>query len=191
MAIKLTKKGTDNFCVTITGNALSGKTTLAGKQLKPLFLSTDGKAAKQGYDAIQFNTVQLIKELPEFIKSGEYQTIVFDVIEELEEVCEKDVKKKHNVDVLTDEMQQEVVNYYKAVINQLVNNYNVVFLSRTAQTKKEKIVADVTSRGLGYVLGRSTAVLHVNDSHEVTIENNMVDIKANKNFIGVDWKSEE
>lgn len=187
MALELAKKGTKNFCITITGNALSGKTTLAGKQEKALFLSTDGKAAKQGYDAINFNSVQIIKELPEFIKSNGYKTIVFDVIEELEEVCEKDVKKKHGVEILTDEMQQEVVSYYKAVVNQLVNNYNVVFLSRTAQTKKERIVADVTSRGLGYVLGRSTAVLHISDTHDVSIENQMSDIEANKVFVGVEW----
>jgi hypothetical protein len=191
MALTLAKKGTDYFCIVLQGNALSGKTTLAGKQDRPLFLSTDGKAARQGYDAIIFDSVQIIKDLPEFVRSNNYKTIVFDVVDELEEIVEAGVRAKHNSPVITDEMQQEVDQWYKAVIKNLVENYNVVFISRTASTKKEKMVANVTSRGLGYVLGRSTAVLHISDSHEVTIEGCMSDIMANHNFkldgTGASW----
>lgn len=66
----------------IIGEPFAGKTTLAAKAPAPLFVSTDGNAAKMGLAAINVQTVDDIRESLElFMKSKEYKTVVIDTIE--------------------------------------------------------------------------------------------------------------
>jgi hypothetical protein len=74
----------------VIGDPLSGKTTLAAKAPKPLFISTDGNAAKAGLDAINADSIEKIKRgLDHFRESDEYQTIVIDTIEGIADLFEK------------------------------------------------------------------------------------------------------
>lgn len=66
----------------IIGEPFSGKTTLAAKAPKPLFISTDGNAAKAGLDAVNVKSIDDIRESVElFMKSQDYHTLVLDTIE--------------------------------------------------------------------------------------------------------------
>jgi hypothetical protein len=66
----------------IMGEPFSGKTTLASKAPAPLFISTDGNAAKAGLAAVNVKTANDIKEtISLFIDHKEYKTLVVDTIE--------------------------------------------------------------------------------------------------------------
>jgi hypothetical protein len=66
----------------IMGEPFSGKTTLASKAPAPLFISTDGNAAKSGLDAINVtSSVDVSESIRLFKDSKEYKTLVFDTIE--------------------------------------------------------------------------------------------------------------
>jgi hypothetical protein len=66
----------------IMGEPFSGKTTLAAKAPAPLFISTDGNAAKAGLAAVNIKSSDDVKEtIKLFIDSKEYKTLVVDTIE--------------------------------------------------------------------------------------------------------------
>lgn len=74
----------------VIGAPMSGKTTLASKAPKPLFISTDGNAAKAGLDAVTADSLSVIKQVIEHFKtSDEYQTLVIDTIEGVADLFEK------------------------------------------------------------------------------------------------------
>lgn len=100
MSIEITKaKPTAPSKFLVIGEPFSGKTTLAAKAPKPLFISTDGNAAKTGLDTIHVKTVQDIRESIELaMKSKDYETIVIDTVEGV-------------VDIFGDQVLQEFGNY--------------------------------------------------------------------------------
>lgn len=66
----------------VMGDPGSGKTTLAAKAPKPLFISTDGNASKIGLDALNVSTPQDISEaIIVATESKEYETVIIDTIE--------------------------------------------------------------------------------------------------------------
>lgn len=66
----------------IMGEPFSGKTTLASKAPAPLFISTDGNAAKAGLAAVNVTSSADVSESMRLFKdSKEYKTLVFDTIE--------------------------------------------------------------------------------------------------------------
>ena len=78
--VKATPQPPSKFLV--IGEPFSGKTTLASKAPAPLFMSTDGNAAKAGLAAVNVKTAQDIREtLQLFVESKEYKTLVIDTIE--------------------------------------------------------------------------------------------------------------
>lgn len=81
----------------VIGDPLSGKTTLAAKAPSPLFISTDGNAAKAGLDAVNANSLNMVREAIEFFqKSDEYETLVVDTIEGIADLFEKAVIEAYN-----------------------------------------------------------------------------------------------
>lgn len=81
----------------VIGDPLSGKTTLASKAPRPLFVSTDGNAAKAGLDAIKADSLDTVKEvLNYFISAEDYDTLVIDTIEGIAELIEKSVIQRYN-----------------------------------------------------------------------------------------------
>ena len=92
--VKATPQPPKKFLV--IGDPFTGKTTLAAKAPKPLFLSTDGNAAKAGLDAVNVKTVQDIKEtLGLFMESKEYKTLVIDTIEGVVDIFTEDLLEEY------------------------------------------------------------------------------------------------
>lgn len=80
----------------IMGDPMTGKTTLAAKAPKPLFISTDGNAAKAGLDAVDADSLATVKEAIDFFaNSDEYQTLVIDTIEGIADLFEQFVIASH------------------------------------------------------------------------------------------------
>jgi hypothetical protein len=81
--IEITKNAPSSpSLMVIMGDPGAGKTTLAAKAPKPLFISTDGNATKVGLDALNIITPQNIAEaITLATESEEYETIIIDTIE--------------------------------------------------------------------------------------------------------------
>jgi hypothetical protein len=76
----------------IMGDPMTGKTTLAAKAPKPLFISTDGNAAKAGLDAIAATDLNIVREVClEYFPKSDYETLVIDTIEGIADLFEKTV----------------------------------------------------------------------------------------------------
>lgn len=81
----------------VIGEPFSGKTTLAAKSPKPIFISTDGNAARAGLTAINVNNVQDVREaLKLAIEHKEFRTIVIDTIEGVVDLMTKQVIAEFN-----------------------------------------------------------------------------------------------
>lgn len=80
----------------VIGAPMSGKTTLAAKAPKPLFISTDGNAAKAGLTAINVNSLDILKQaIGHFKESSDYDTLVIDTIEGIADLFEKAIIETH------------------------------------------------------------------------------------------------
>lgn len=75
----------------IMGDPMSGKTTLAAKAPNPLFISTDGNAAKMGLDAINATSLNIVRDAVQHFADSDYQTLVIDTIEGIADLFEKTV----------------------------------------------------------------------------------------------------
>lgn len=76
----------------IMGDPMTGKTTLAAKAPRPLFISTDGNAAKAGLDAVDADSLNTVREAIEYFAGAkEYDTLVIDTIEGIADLFEKTV----------------------------------------------------------------------------------------------------
>lgn len=76
----------------VMGDPMTGKTTLAAKAPKPLFISTDGNAAKAGLDAVAATNLGVVRDAINFFTSDkEYETLVIDTIEGIADLFEKTV----------------------------------------------------------------------------------------------------
>lgn len=81
----------------IMGDPMTGKTTLAATAPKPLFISTDGNAAKAGLDAINADSLSTVREAVNyFVTAKEYKTLVIDTIEGIADLFEKTVIESFN-----------------------------------------------------------------------------------------------
>src|ERR1017187_341816 len=76
----------------IMGEPMSGKTTLAAKAPKPLFISTDGNAAKAGLDAVNADSLSAVRDaINYFASSKDYDTLVIDTVEGIADLFEHSV----------------------------------------------------------------------------------------------------
>lgn len=76
----------------IMGDPMTGKTTLAAKAPRPLFISTDGNAAKAGLDAVPATSLGVVKDAINYFNvSKDYDTLVIDTIEGISDLFEKTV----------------------------------------------------------------------------------------------------
>jgi hypothetical protein len=84
----------------VMGDPMTGKTTLASKAPKPLFISTDGNAAKAGLHAVDADSLAKVKQaIDYFAESAEYETLVVDTIEGIAELFEQSVIAGYNREV--------------------------------------------------------------------------------------------
>lgn len=76
----------------VMGDPMTGKTTLAAKAPKPLFISTDGNAAKAGLHAVSADNLNTVRDaISYFATAKEYETLVVDTIEGIADLFEKTV----------------------------------------------------------------------------------------------------
>jgi hypothetical protein len=81
----------------IMGDPMTGKTTLAAKAPKPLFISTDGNAAKMGLDAVAADNLNTVKQAIQYFNdSKDYETLVIDTVEGIADLFEKTVIEAWN-----------------------------------------------------------------------------------------------
>lgn len=81
----------------VMGDPMTGKTTLAAKAPKPLFISMDGNAAKAGLDAVNITDLaQLRQAIVYFNSAKEYDTLVIDTIEGIADLMEQNVINEWN-----------------------------------------------------------------------------------------------
>lgn len=98
----------------VMGDPMTGKTTLAAKAPKPLFISTDGNAAKAGLHAVDASDLGKVKEaIDYFAESKEYDTLVIDTIEGIADLFEQSVISKYNRENGTDVSSLNDVPYGK------------------------------------------------------------------------------
>ena len=83
----------------IMGEPMSGKTTLAAKAPKPLFISTDGNAAKAGLDAVNADSLSAVRDaINYFASSKDYDTLVIDTVEGIADLFEHSVIENWNIE---------------------------------------------------------------------------------------------
>ena len=83
----------------IMGDPMSGKTTLAAKAPRPLFISTDGNAAKAGLTAINADSLSTVRQaIDHFSSSDDYDTLVIDTIEGIADLFERVVIESWNTE---------------------------------------------------------------------------------------------
>jgi hypothetical protein len=76
----------------IMGDPMTGKTTLAAKAPRPLFISTDGNAAKAGLDAVNADSLNTVRQaITYFSTTEDYDTLVVDTIEGIADLFERGV----------------------------------------------------------------------------------------------------
>jgi hypothetical protein len=83
----------------IMGEPMSGKTTLAAKAPKPLFISTDGNAAKAGLDAVNADSLSAVRDaINYFASSKDYDTLVIDTVEGIADLFEHSIIENWNIE---------------------------------------------------------------------------------------------
>lgn len=81
----------------VMGDPMTGKTTLAAKAPRPLFISTDGNAAKAGLDAVNADSLANVRAaINYFSEAKEYDTLVIDTIEGIADLLERGVIEQWN-----------------------------------------------------------------------------------------------
>ncbi|MGI9028171.1 MAG: AAA family ATPase [Candidatus Saccharimonadales bacterium] len=104
----------------IMGEPMSGKTTLAAKAPKPLFISTDGNAAKAGLDAVNADSLKTVKlAIDYFVNSEEYDTLVIDTVEGIADLFEKTV-----IDSYQQETGQSITSLNDVPYGKLTGQFN-------------------------------------------------------------------
>lgn len=141
----------------VIGEPFSGKTSLAAKAPAPLFISTDGNAAKMGLDAVNIKSVNDIREAMELgVKSKEYKTLVIDTIEGVVDIFTKEVLAEFNAQGFKQVNGQNIqslsdVPYGRAtgVLNARIS----AFANTLASLKMNIIILSYTKRRIDDISG--------------------------------------
>lgn len=111
--------------VIVMGAPGAGKTTLAAKAPKPLFISTDGNATKIGLDALNVKTPQDFSEALQVASAAkDYETVVIDTIEGVADLLTPLALERYNKANGSDYKSTAEVPYYGAnrYLNDMLNN---------------------------------------------------------------------
>lgn len=136
----------------VMGDPLTGKTTLAAKAPKALFISTDGNAAKAGLHAIEATDLNVVREAIDFFsKSKEYETLVIDTIEGIADLFEKTV-----IEAYAKETGQAVSSLNDVPYGKLTGQFNrriAAFSETLWSLPKNVVVLTYTKRQIDDVSG--------------------------------------
>lgn len=136
----------------VMGEPMSGKTTLASKAPKPLFISTDGNAAKAGLDAIEATNLGIVRQAIDFFSnSPEYDTLVVDTIEGISDLFERTV-----IDSYQQETGQQINSLNDVPYGKLTGQFNrriAAFAETLWELPKNVVVLTYTKRRVDDVSG--------------------------------------
>ena len=138
----------------VIGDPMSGKTTLAAKAPRPLFLSTDGNAAKAGLDAVNATDLDIVrKTLDFFATSEEYQTLVIDTVEGIADLFEKSILQKWNDENTAGERAVALTDVPYGKLTGLFNRRIAFFAEKLWTLPKNVIVLSYMKRQVDDVSG--------------------------------------
>lgn len=136
----------------VMGDPLTGKTTLAAQAPRPLFISTDGNAAKAGLDAVNANSLKTVREaIDYFVAAKEYDTLVIDTVEGISDLFEKTV-----IDAYQQETGQQITSLNDVPYGKLTGQFNrrvAAFAETLWAIPKNVIVLSYTKRRVDDVSG--------------------------------------
>lgn len=136
----------------IMGDPMTGKTTLAAKAPKPLFISTDGNAAKAGLDAVEATSLNVVREAIDYFEATkDYDTLVIDTIEGIADLFERTV-----LDKWEQETGQKVTSLTDVPYGKLTGQFNrriAAFAETLWALPKNVMVLTYTKRQLDDVSG--------------------------------------
>lgn len=136
----------------IMGDPMTGKTTLAAKAPKPLYISTDGNAAKAGLHAVAATNLNVVRDAIDFFsKSDEYETLVVDTVEGIADLFEKTV-----LDTYMQETGQLITALTDVPYGKLTGQFNrriAAFSETLWSLPKNVIVLTYTKRQVDDVSG--------------------------------------
>lgn len=136
----------------IMGDPFTGKTTLASKAPKPLFISTDGNAAKAGLAAVDADSLQTVREAVDYFNDAdEYETLVIDTIEGIADLFEKTV-----IDRYQQETGQQIAALNDVPYGKLTGQFNrriAAFAETLWSIPKNVMVLTYTKRQVDDVSG--------------------------------------
>jgi len=189
----------------VIGEPLSGKTTLAAKAPKPLFLSTDGNAAKAGLDAINIADLNVLRSAIEHFKnSDEYETLVIDTIEGISDLFEAavittyndSVGQEHKVSALQDVGYGRLTGQFNrrlAAFSETLRSIpkNVIILSYTKRKIDDitgAIVLDSELKGIRHFTKFADAMIltsYDGDRHEARVINKRTVMAGEVDYAGI------
>jgi hypothetical protein len=135
----------------LMGEPMAGKTTLASKAPKPLFISTDGNAAKAGLDAIDADSLKTVKQAIDYFAHSEYETLVIDTIEGIADLFEKTV-----IDNYQRETGQSITSMNDVPYGKLTGQFNrrmAAFAENLWAIPKNVMILTYTKRIMDEVSG--------------------------------------
>lgn len=136
----------------VMGDPMTGKTTLAAKAPKPLFISTDGNAAKAGLHAVAATSLQVLRDaIGFFAESNEYETLVIDTVEGIADLFEKSV-----IDTYQQETGAQITALTDVPYGKLTGQFNrrmAAFSETLWALPKNVIVLTYTKRQVDDVSG--------------------------------------
>lgn len=142
--IKKSKPAPPNKFI-VMGDPMTGKTTLAAKAPRPLFISTDGNAAKAGLDAIEATNLGIVRQaIDYFAETKDYDTLVIDTVEGIADLFEKTV-----IDAYQQETGQQITALTDVPYGKLTGQFNrrmAAFSETLWGLKKNVIVLTYTKR---------------------------------------------
>lgn len=151
----------------VMGDPLTGKTTLAANAPRPLFISTDGNAAKAGLHAVDVTSLKMVRGVIDFFEaSDQYDTLVIDTIEGLAELFEAIVISQYNAENGTEVTALTDVAYGK--LTGQLNKRIASFAETLMAVKKNVIVLTYTKRKIDELSGNMILVSELKSIQQFT-----------------------
>lgn len=156
----------------VYGEPMSGKTTFAGKAVKPYFMSFDGNANNAGYNGATPESTDDIMAIIDNAKEFGYETLVVDTVEDMAQMLEDEVINKYKAQSLKDANGGYGAGYsefnkaFSSVVRALSQSeLNVYYLMR-AQYTDDGLSVVLKEKLFNIVGGYSDGLIEINAKHE-------------------------
>lgn len=156
----------------VYGGSMSGKTYFGRQFPNPLLLNTDGNGLKVDTPSIQITDYNHFIKVISEIRNGNhtFETIIIDLVEDIETMLVLNVCKKLNIDTLADAPYGQGYSKFKDEWKKMVLGlsklpYNIIFISHAVEVlenNKTTFIPALGSRSLNIALGRCDLQLFTN-----------------------------